>query len=191
MNGSGLRIRRKLSSSGAGDLGCKLIGLSGMTAAGQIMFVLALPSISRLFSPAEFGVFTIYLSIVNVLGPLASLKFEASLYGSQSSSKSKIGLALAYLVTLITAALSIAVLLMLEHTGIGGTTVQSNLGMLLPVGIFLGASWSVSTAWLVKTDHIRSLALVQFLQPASMTRRSRSFRPASIIREVFNYRPYS
>ena len=46
-----------------------------MTAVGQMTFVIALPLLARLFTPAHFGLFTVYLSIVNICGPIAGMKF--------------------------------------------------------------------------------------------------------------------
>ncbi len=71
-----MRIANPKSSSLFGPLVRKAAGLSSMTAVGQMTFVIALPLLARLFTPADFGLFTVYLSIVNICGPIAGMKFE-------------------------------------------------------------------------------------------------------------------
>ncbi|MGX9182515.1 lipopolysaccharide biosynthesis protein, partial [Mesorhizobium sp. BHbdii] len=55
-------------------------GVSAMAIIGQFTLVAAIPLLARLYSPADFGIFTIYLSIVNILGAIAALRFESSIY---------------------------------------------------------------------------------------------------------------
>ena len=57
------------SSRNFGPFARKAMGLSALTALGQASFVVALPVLSRLYTPSDFGIFTIYLSIVNIGGP--------------------------------------------------------------------------------------------------------------------------
>ena len=55
-------------------------GVSALAIIGQLTIVAAIPVLTRLYSPEDFGIFTIYLSIVNILGAIASLRFGSSLY---------------------------------------------------------------------------------------------------------------
>ncbi|MDO8108496.1 lipopolysaccharide biosynthesis protein [Isoptericola sp. b441] len=49
--------------------------LSG-TAAGQVLALISAPILSRLYSPANFGLFTVISSAVTVVGTVAALRFE-------------------------------------------------------------------------------------------------------------------
>ena len=55
-------------------------GVSALAIIGQLTIVAAIPVLTRLYSPEDFGIFTIYLSIVNILGAIATLRFASSLY---------------------------------------------------------------------------------------------------------------
>ena len=110
---SGIQSRTmRISSpfSRLGPLARKAAGLSGMTAFGQLTFVLALPLLSRLFTPADFGLFTVYLSIVNICGPIAGLKFDSALYGASSRDQARQILALAIVTILVLSLCAAAVL---------------------------------------------------------------------------------
>ena len=71
-----LRARSNMVAAAFGPFARKVMSLSALTALGQASFVIALPVLSRLYTPSDFGLFTIYLSIVNIGGPIVGLKFE-------------------------------------------------------------------------------------------------------------------
>ena len=72
-----LRSREgRITASPIGKIVRAAGGVSAMAIAGQLILVATIPVLTRLYSPADFGVFTIYLSIVNMLGAVAALRFE-------------------------------------------------------------------------------------------------------------------
>ena len=87
--------RRRLG----GGFARKFVTLSALTAAGQLSFVAALPILSRMYTPTQFGAFAIYLAVVNIAGPPLSLKFNSALYASSSREQAAQSLALALVVS--------------------------------------------------------------------------------------------
>ncbi|MEW6435593.1 MAG: oligosaccharide flippase family protein [Pseudomonadota bacterium] len=148
----------------------KIVGLTGLTAAGQLTFVVAMPLLSRLFTPADFGLFTIYLSIVNIFGPIIGLKFDSGLYAANTREQARAMLGLA-IATMSLVALVIASFFPLIGGHLSGTfgAAISKIGFLLPIGIFLAGMWSSTSAWAIKSGAISTLAIARFLQPALMT----------------------
>lgn len=146
------------------------LGLSGMTALGQLTFVLALPLLSRLFSPADFGLFTIYLSVANIGGPIAALKFDSAIYSASSREEARPILALAIFSAAIVS-LGVLGLAALNGGHLPGalTGAPATLVMLAPAGILLAGLWSATSAWAVRCGAISTLAAARFLQPAVMT----------------------
>lgn len=64
-----------------------LIITSGAAIFAQCFNVVASPILTRLYSPEEFGLFSLYLSIFSVLAVTASLRFEMLIPNSNSSSQ--------------------------------------------------------------------------------------------------------
>jgi O-antigen/teichoic acid export membrane protein len=153
-----------------GPLARKAMGLSALTAAGQLTFLLALPLLSRLYTPSDFGLFTVYLSIVNIGGAIVGLKFESAIYATRTRHEAS----LAFGLTVLTmAAISVTTFLATQLvarrlTGPLSESLQS-IGLILPAGVLLAGLWSVSSVWAIKADAIRTLAMARFVQPASMT----------------------
>lgn len=65
------RLAVRLSSSRRGAL-----AIFGGTAAGQALALVSAPVLSRLYSPSNFGVFTVLSSLVAIVGTVAALRFE-------------------------------------------------------------------------------------------------------------------
>lgn len=153
-----------------GPVARRAAGLSSMTAMGQMTFVLALPLLSRLFTPADFGIFTIYLSIVNICGPIVALKFDSALYGASSREEARpiLGLAIFTIATLSSFA---AALWFVFGARLPGALApySASLGLLTPVGLVLAGLWSTTSAWAVRCGAISTLSLARFAQPAAMT----------------------
>lgn len=56
-----------------------VVVLAGGTALGQLISVAASPLITRLYSPDDFGVLSIYLSFLSILGVLGVLRYEKAI----------------------------------------------------------------------------------------------------------------
>ncbi len=153
-----------------GGLVRPLIGLSALSLAGQAAYLLALPLVSRMFTPTALGLFTIYLSIVNIAGVVVSGKFEAALYGDPDHVGRRTGLTLA-LATSIAAGAALSGLVLASTRwlpGEFGATTRALL-LILPLGFALSGAWAVTTAWAVAENALRPLAWARFAQPATLT----------------------
>jgi O-antigen/teichoic acid export membrane protein len=153
-----------------GPFARKVMGLSALTAAGQVSFVIALPILSRLYAPSDFGLFTIYLSIVNIGGPIMGLKFESALYAARTRQEAGTTLVLS-LVTMIVMSSAVALGLILfigQLTGLTNSALRS-MAWVLPVGLLLAGLWSASSAWAIKAEAVSTLGLARLAQPAAMT----------------------
>ena len=57
-----------------------LLNLVGGTAVSQIILLLALPIITHLYTPEDFGVFAIFTSILTIIIPFATLRLEKAIF---------------------------------------------------------------------------------------------------------------
>src|SRR5690606_7842279 len=58
--------------------------LAAGTAAGQALILLAMPLVTRLYSPEDFGVLAVYASILALLVVVITLKFETAIVLAES-----------------------------------------------------------------------------------------------------------
>lgn len=65
--------RPRLGASGRG-----FASIMSATALAQVISFASLPLLSRLFTPSEFGVFTLMIAVVAVIAPVATLRLESA-----------------------------------------------------------------------------------------------------------------
>ena len=141
--------------------------LSGLSLAGQAIYLVALPLLSHLFTPTAVGLFTLYLSAVNIAGPLVGGRFEAALFGLRDRGERRLVLALALLSSLCVAPILAAFLLGLApHLNGNLRLFLTGLWPILPLGFALSGFWAATSAWAISEDALSVLAWARFIQPA-------------------------
>ena len=162
--------RRNLRLAVFGPFARKVIGLSALTAAGQLSFVVALPVLSRLYTPTDFGIFTIYLSIVNIGGPLVGLKFDSAIFAARTRREAAATLALSLLTIVVMTSFAAVALFVFsdEVAALAGHSAR-RIQIILPLGLLLSGAWSTSSAWAIKSEATATLSIARFGQPALMT----------------------
>jgi O-antigen/teichoic acid export membrane protein len=165
-----LRARSNMVAAAFGPFARKVMSLSALTALGQASFVIALPVLSRLYTPSDFGLFTIYLSIVNIGGPIVGLKFESALYAARTKQEAGITLALSILTITIMSGVAAVALFIFSRQLMGTLNPGAQwVAWYLPFGLLLAGMWSASSAWAVKSEAISTLGIARLVQPAAMT----------------------
>ncbi|MER8732567.1 lipopolysaccharide biosynthesis protein [Mesorhizobium sp. M1227] len=140
-------------------------GVSAMAIAGQLTLVAAIPVLARLYSPADFGIFTIYLSIVNILGAIAALRFEASLYGVKDNARAYVTVKLILLAVSVTSVLAFAAGLL--WASIAPARV-GHLAWLVPLGMAGAGLVEAMNCWSLRAGLLRDFALGRLILPATM-----------------------
>jgi O-antigen/teichoic acid export membrane protein len=154
--------------------------------------------LSRLYTATDFGLFTIYLSIVNLGGPMLSLKFDSALYAAGSREEAAKTLLLA-LVTVMGMSCLSSLAIWICFDAIVGSIGEASafLLYLLPIGLLLSGAWSISSAWAVRTEAASTLGVARLLQPLSMTILQLSAGafapsgPALVVAHLFSHFLYS
>jgi O-antigen/teichoic acid export membrane protein len=118
----------------------RLLGLSGGTAASQLLVVAAAPLLTRIYTPAEFGAFTAFMALVSIFGPVSALRYELSIPLADGLHRARVLTALSTLAVLATFGLSLSVVAALR-------TVMPGIAGALPGPA--GAPWLVPAAMLL------------------------------------------
>lgn len=140
-------------------------GVSALSIAGQLVLLASLPLLTRLYTPAEFGLFTIYLAAVNILGAAAALRFETSLYVVENRAQARVGLKLILFSLLATGSLVLAA---------GLVTVDRlpaethNLVFLVPLGLATAGLVEAINCWALRFGRLRDFALGRLMLPSFM-----------------------
>lgn len=125
----------------------------GMMAA-QAAALVATPLLTRLYSPAQFGVYALFLAIVTTVAPIAALRFDNALplatTDSEAGGIAGLGLVAAALLALVVGTLAFPLARLALYYS-GNTAVASAIHWAAPA-LFLTAVFQVGSAWQLRAQ---------------------------------------
>lgn len=133
--------------------------LSG-TALAQLIGVLASPLLTRLYSPAEFGIFSVYTTVVTILCTVGCLRYELAVMLPRRSSTALLVLKLCLRLALLSAIFS-AVIIVPAHQLLGRWFDFGDYSYLLlfaPLSLGLAASYQALSSWSIRQKNYKQLA---------------------------------
>ena len=143
--------------------------LVGGTALAHGITALALPVLSRLYSPADFSALAVFTSLLSIISVAACLRFDVAVTIPYRDADASNLLALALGCALVVSLL-VAVPVLLVPERIAGWLNQPMLRTylwLLPVGVLLAASYSALQGWLVRKKSFSLIARSRVAQSAA------------------------
>ena len=141
------------------------------TGLAQLIALAAAPLLSRLYTPEDFGVFALYLSVVSLLAILATGRYELAIVLPEDDDDARHLLALALLISLVVSAASLGLVLlfglpllnylapafMAQRVG-GFTLTWLILGVLFFPYVWIIARLFITRSMALETDEVRVAA---------------------------------
>lgn len=145
--------------------------LVGGTAFAQLVSVLVLPVLTRLYSPSDFSVLALYASMLSFLSIIACLRLEIAIPLPSSEGVAARLLALAISFVLIYSFFILSLLYFSsDFKGLLGYEVLGSYVYLLPIGVFFSGLYAATQYWATRNKkfvEIRRSRVVQSLSGAS------------------------
>lgn len=135
-----------------------LVAGTGFAQATPIVFA---PILTRLYTPQDFGVTALYLSLASILGVLASLRYEAAILQPKDDLIAYKLVKLCILVAIIIALfLMLALLLWFDFISrLLGLNELGKIMYLLPLGMVLTAIFQSYNYWGIRNSNYASIAI--------------------------------
>lgn len=140
------------------------------TIIAQLIPLLLRPVLSRIYSEEEFGTFTIYLSIIGVLGSVGNLKYEGAIVLPNSDKKASALVIGSLFVSLIFSVFWLLTFYIFENSI---TEVYPNItkikfwGLIIPLSIFIISSNRVLNYWLIRQKAFRAASINKLARRSS------------------------
>ncbi|MEQ1795495.1 MAG: lipopolysaccharide biosynthesis protein [Nitrospira sp.] len=142
------------------------LGLANVGA--QALSLLIVPILTRLYSPSDFGVFAIYLAILNALVPIASLRFQATMALPTLQEDSRHLLRISLIVLGITVALTSLVSGIVVTGGFMPTEWMTDqrqfLLLLLPLNLAGLGLIQIYSAWTMLQHQVKATAVARITE---------------------------
>lgn len=143
-----------------GTLGRRLTLLVGSAALGQLLKLLFAPLLTRLYGPTEFGVLAAYISLLTLVGVVATFCYEMAIPLAKTE-RSAINVTAVALVLLASTAAALAVAVHFFGAAIVAPLKTPGLVpylWLLPLGVFAGGLFTLGNAWAIRRQRYAPLA---------------------------------
>lgn len=144
--------------------------LSG-TAAGQLVSIILAPALTRLFTPAQFGVLSVYLAVLSILVVVASLRYELAIPIAESEQDAFNLTAVCFCALLTMTAVVLAGSLIIPERWLEAvwpkdlsTERLTNYRALFPIGFFLLGGYFIVLYLATRAGAFRAIALSRFGQ---------------------------
>jgi O-antigen/teichoic acid export membrane protein len=134
--------------------------LVGGSAISQGIVVAALPIVTRLYTPSDFSVLAVFMSLLSIICVAACLRFDIAIPIPQTDSDAINILGLALLSTVLVSSL-VAICILAGAAQIAGWFNQPKLQpylWLLPLGVLLAGAYSALQFWFVRKKEFSAIA---------------------------------
>ena len=143
--------------------------LVGGTVVAQAIPIALQPFLRRYFEPADFGYYSIYISIIGILMVISSLRYEQAIVLPKADSDSVKLVNISLSISLIFSIILVAIAL-LFHTSILKilSLPQDRIYILflIPLGTFLFSIFQVYNYWLIRKKKFKSISVNKFSRRA-------------------------
>lgn len=143
--------------------------LVGGTAAAQALTVLALPLLTRLYTPEDFSLLAVYVAMLTMVSVVACLRLEIAIPIPENDTEAANLLALGVIFATLTAliAAAVAVFFGTAFFQVIGQPQMQPFAWLLPFGIWLAGNYAAFQFWSTRKRRFPEIARTRMLQAGS------------------------
>ncbi|MGD9507372.1 MAG: lipopolysaccharide biosynthesis protein [Geminicoccaceae bacterium] len=144
----------------------RLTVLSGGFLLSQLLIVLSFPILSRLFTPAEFGVYAVFTALTGILGNVLSLRYELAAPVARSDRDAAALIVVALLAVIASCAITVPIALLVSDW-LARAAEMPELGDILwaiPLTIVLLSGTETASYWSVYRATFRLNAAARLVQ---------------------------
>lgn len=140
--------------------------LVGGTAGAQVLMVLAAPLLTRLYTPADFGLLAVYISLLSLFTVNASLRYELAIPLPKDDQTAANTVALCITLVVIVSGLSGLVIVFAGEkiANFLHVPILNNYFWLLPIGVLLLGFYQVFNSWAIRTKEFSAIAVTRISQ---------------------------
>ena len=135
----------------------------------QFIPIIITPILTQYFSPEDFGLYGLYVSICSILGVIACAKYDVAIMLPRTKNDSINLLALSFLITFIFSSLCFSILnifqdILFEYTK---SSIFKNYYIIIPISIFLISINQSIIVWLNRNKRYNSIATQNLIKSSS------------------------
>lgn len=152
-----------------GQFACSVAVLVGGTAGAQLLMILASPVLTRLYSPEDFGLLAVYVSLLSLFTVISSMRYELAIPLPESDQEAaNLTILSLFIVIFVTIISGVLIVFAGSYAAkLLGTPKLADFFWLLPVGVFLIGTYQVFNYWSLRTKSFPTIAKTKIRQTIS------------------------
>jgi O-antigen/teichoic acid export membrane protein len=153
-----------------GEFTVNVLTLMTGTTIAQALPIAISPILTRIYTPEDFGIYALYVSVVTLGAVISSLKYETSVMLPKKDSDAINLLTLSMAVTALISVFTLVLIVLLDEKIVGaiGKPEISNWLYFIPFGIFLTGIYQCFAAWSNRKKHYRLLSACAVTRSSTM-----------------------
>ncbi|WP_214710816.1 oligosaccharide flippase family protein [Exiguobacterium sp. s55] len=159
-----MKLTKKISNS---KFAKNVILLSGGTAIAQILTILLSPVLTRLYSPEQFGVLSLFISIVTIIGLGSTLEYSKAVVVARDEIEAMNLFVVSSLLLFLTTIFFSSILIVVsigDYFQSSAMLVIKDSIWLLSVGIYLIGLYELLTNWAIRNGNFIALTKTKVTQ---------------------------
>jgi O-antigen/teichoic acid export membrane protein len=138
----------------------RIVALAGSTALGQVLILLASPIVTRLYTPDDFGVLSVFISGLLIVIPASALRYELAIPLPAEDDTAINILALSSIIVVIASCFTCLVLLFFGDSFLSWCNVEilKPYKWFLPVSLFGAGMYQVLSFWAMRKKYFKNIA---------------------------------
>jgi O-antigen/teichoic acid export membrane protein len=141
------------------DIGTVALGAT----ISQIIAVVSIPLLTRIYTPEDFGAYSVYSAILAILAVTCTLRYELAIPLPQSEVKAYNLRALSLIITILFSVFTLIMVLIAQLLGVV-PSFMSNLVWLLPISVLITGFYQVFTYQLIREKKFKTLSKLRVSQ---------------------------
>lgn len=140
--------------------------ISGSTFIAQILSLVFTPIITRIYNPEEYGILTVYTSILGLIAIIASLKYEWGIPIAEDDKTALNVMAWSFVVLIFFVILVFVTFFFLGESILNllNATVLLNYRYLIPIGVLFSGSYSIILQWAYRKKNFKAISKTKLTQ---------------------------
>lgn len=132
--------------------------MSGTALSQGILFA-ATPLLTRLYTPEEFGIFSLYLAIIAPISMVSAWRYDVAIMLPKDNEDAKALLTLSIFLNIFTSLLTLFVIIIFKDTIALHLTDDIELFIwLVPLGVFVSGLFQIFSAWNTRNESYKNIA---------------------------------
>ena len=146
-----------------------MVVLAGSNAVAQTLMLAASPILTRLYTPAEFGLLAVYISITAILGVVLAWRYERAIPLPETEEEAMAITVLGISIVLFNTVLGLIVVLLFRDSiaSLLNTPALGDLLWLLPLSMLLTGGFQVARSWCVRRARFGAIGRARITQVLS------------------------